>query len=424
MSDQVVHAYQSPNPGPALEFRRRAKMPAPTRISSFPLVASLGRLMHPLRPILACLAVTTLGLLWLPGLSLGDLNSDLSSRKATASQLRAAIAAETQRIEATGAGVREAQSRLSRLQAELGAREAQLVSVQHRVIAARDHLTRLENLQHRAAKLLASNLVADYKDDPPDVVTVVLESHGFNDMLERIHFMERVQRHNANILSDTKTARVRVLAQTARLARLQTRHRDLVADVLRARNAAAVVQGALLTRQAEQLSRRANTAARLSRVRGQISSLRSKIARLSRPVVTGLEHGLPIDAGGMAQAPANAPAAVKQVIAAGNAIAGLPYLYGGGHESFRANAYDCSGSVSYALAAAGLLSSPLNSTGFESWGEAGPGKWITVYANSGHAFMVVAGWRFDTSSLSQDSTRWTRAMRDTSGFVARHPPGL
>jgi cell wall-associated NlpC family hydrolase len=272
--------------------------------------------------------------------------------------------------------------------------------------------------------VLAANLRAGYKDEAPDVVTVVLESHGFADMLESLHFMERVSRQNAEVLSDTKTARVRVLAQAVRLDRLQTRQRALVAEVLRARNAAAVVQGALLTRQAAQLRQRANTAARLGRVRGQISSLRRQIARLSRPAVTGLDHGLPIDAGGMAQAPADAPAAVKQVVAAGNAIAGLPYVYGGGHGSFRANAYDCSGSVSYALAAAGLLSSPLDSTGFESWGEPGPGRWITVYANAGHAFMVVAGWRFDTSSLSQDSTRWTRSMRSTSGFVARHPPGL
>jgi peptidoglycan hydrolase CwlO-like protein len=374
--------------------------------------------------MLASLAVTALGLMWLPVSSLGDLHRDLSSRTQSASQLRAAIAAETDRINATNAGVREAQARLSALQSDLAAREAQLSAVQRSVIAARNHLTRLENRQHRAATLLAANLRAGYKDEAPDVVTVILESHGFADMLERLHFMERVSRQNAEVLGDTKTARVRVLAQAARLDRLQTRHRDLVANVLRARNAAAVVQGALLTRQAAQLRRRANTAARLSRVRGQISSLRRQIARLSQPVVTGLDHGLPIDAGGMAQAPADAPAAVKQVIAAGNAIAGLPYAYGGGHGSFRADAYDCSGSVSYALAAAGLLSSPLDSTGFESWGEAGPGQWITVYANAGHAFMVVAGWRFDTSSLSQDSTRWTRSMRGSAGFVARHPPGL
>ena len=159
-------------------------------------------------------------------------------------------------------------------------------------------------------------------------------------------------------------------------------------------------------------------------MKGRISSIRGQIARLSTPVVTNPVQNLPIDAGGMAQAPADAPAAVKQVIAAGNAIAGLPYLYGGGHGSFRANAYDCSGSVSYALAAAGLVSSPLDSTAFESWGEAGPGRWITVYANAGHAFMVVAGWRFDTGALAQDGTRWSQSMRSTAGFVARHPAGL
>jgi hypothetical protein len=126
----------------------------------------------------------------------------------------------------------------------------------------------------------------------------------------------------------------------------------------------------------------------------------------------------------MAQPPPGAPAAVAQVMAAGNAIATLPYLYGGGHGSFHADAYDCSGSVSYALAAAGLVSSPLDSTGFESWGEPGPGRWITVYANAGHAFMVVAGWRFDTVALASGGTRWTRTPGATAGFVARHPPGL
>jgi cell wall-associated NlpC family hydrolase len=188
-----------------------------------------------------------------------------------------------------------------------------------------------------------------------------------------------------------------------------------------------------LTRQAEQLQRRATSAARLSVVRGQVASLHRQIARLARqqpaPTTTaaptaGPNPDLPTDPGGMAQAPPGAPTAVKQVIAAGNAIAGLPYLYGGGHGSFNANAYDCSGSVSYALAAAGLLSSPLDSTAFESWGEAGPGRWITVYANAGHAFMVVAGWRFDTGALSSGGTRWSRSMRSTAGFVARHPAGL
>ena len=402
------------------------------------MLASLGRLMDVSRGttriprtrararLVATAAVTAFALLWSPVASMGDLHRELSSSRATAADLRAAIAAETQRIATTSAGVRQAQARLSTLQSDVSERQAQLAGVQRDIVAARDRLTRLENRQHEASRLLAANLVARYKDPEPDVVTVVLESHGFADLLESLNFMRRVERRNARILSDTKTARVKVLGQTERLAQLQMRIQSLTNEVVRARNAAAAIESALLIRQSEQLQRRANTRARLSRVSGQISSLKRKIARLSRPTTPRLTpvEGLPVDAGGLAQAPPGAPAAVKQVIAAGNAIAGLPYAYGGGHGSFRADAYDCSGSVSYALAAAGLLSSPLDSTGFESWGDPGAGKWITVYANAGHAFMVVAGWRFDTSALGQASTRWTRAMRDTGGFVARHPAGL
>jgi hypothetical protein len=114
---------------------------------------------------------------------------------------------------------------------------------------------------------------------------------------------------------------------------------------------------------------------------------------------------------------------VARVVAAANQIATTPYVWGGGHGG-ASGGYDCSGSVSYALAAGGLLSSPLDSTGFMSWGEPGPGRRITVYANAGHAFMIVDGRRFDTSALSGGGTRWTSAGRSTAGFVARHPPGL
>jgi peptidoglycan hydrolase CwlO-like protein len=378
---------------------------------------------RPVAAVLLCAAA----LLCLPVASQGDLSHDLSSRQASAANLRAAIAAETRKISATTAGLSAARAHLAALQAQVDAREAQLAAVQRNVIATRNRLTRLENKLHKASTALAATLRAAYEDGAPDVVTVVLQAHGFTDMLERLAFMERVQRHDAAILSNTKIARQQVVRQTENLQRLEVRYRNLTSAVLQARDAAAAVQAALLTRQATQLSERQNTAAHLSRVRGQIASLRTQIARLSRPAVTTtVTHNvaLPVDPGGMAQAPAGAPAAVKQVIAAGNAIAGLPYLYGGGHGSFHANAYDCSGSVSYALAAAGLVSSPLDSTAFESWGQPGPGKWITVYANAGHAFMVVAGWRFDTVALAEGGTRWSRSMTSTAGFVARHPAGL
>jgi cell wall-associated NlpC family hydrolase len=132
-----------------------------------------------------------------------------------------------------------------------------------------------------------------------------------------------------------------------------------------------------------------------------------------------------VDDNGQAKPPIGAPDEVRAVIAAGNQIANFPYIWGGGHGSFQARGYDCSGSVSYALRGANLVSEPLVSGDFENWGEPGPGKWITVYANGGHVFMVVGGVRYDTSFRDGPyGTRWQTAKRPMGGFVVRHPAGL
>jgi hypothetical protein len=117
-------------------------------------------------------------------------------------------------------------------------------------------------------------------------------------------------------------------------------------------------------------------------------------------------------------------AIINRVIAAANRIARAPYVYGGGHRSFTDTGYDCSGSVSYALHGGGLLSTPLDSTAFMRWGEPGPGRHITVYANRGHVYMVIDGRRFDTSARYQTGSRWTSRPRSSAGFTARHPAGL
>ncbi len=127
---------------------------------------------------------------------------------------------------------------------------------------------------------------------------------------------------------------------------------------------------------------------------------------------------------GAAIAPADAPAAVRAAIAAANHIRHKPYIWGGGHGSFRARGYDCSGSVSYVLHAAGLLSFPEVSGALAHWGVKGEGKWITVYANGGHAFMIIAGLRFDTSGAGQSGPRWRTDSRWFRGFHRRHPAGL
>jgi cell wall-associated NlpC family hydrolase len=131
-----------------------------------------------------------------------------------------------------------------------------------------------------------------------------------------------------------------------------------------------------------------------------------------------------VDEEGLAHAPASAPSEVQEIIAAGNKIASKPYKYGGGHGRWRDSGYDCSGSVSYALHGADLLDSPLDSTGFMSWGERGKGDWVTVYGNAGHAYMVVAGIRFDTSASKRFGSRWSEKMRSSRGYRVRHPEGL
>jgi lysozyme family protein len=118
------------------------------------------------------------------------------------------------------------------------------------------------------------------------------------------------------------------------------------------------------------------------------------------------------------------PAAIASAIAAANRIAGFPYRYGGGHGSFDDTGYDCSGSVSYVLHAAGVLETPHDSSGLMSYGAPGRGRYITIYANPGHAYMVIRGRRYDTSGRYEDGTRWASTGRSATGYVARHPPGL
>jgi cell wall-associated NlpC family hydrolase len=132
--------------------------------------------------------------------------------------------------------------------------------------------------------------------------------------------------------------------------------------------------------------------------------------------------------GGFAAAPMSAPAAVQEVIWAGNQIVGLPYVFGGGHASFESSGYDCSGTVSYALHGASLLATPADSSELESWGSHGIGRWITIFSNPGHAYVDVAGLRLDTSAADdpsdQQGPRWRPLRPANGGYTVRHPLGL
>ena len=145
------------------------------------------------------------------------------------------------------------------------------------------------------------------------------------------------------------------------------------------------------------------------------------------PVVDGFTAKILPD--GTAAAPSMAPPEVQQAIWAANRIVGRPYVYGGGHNrTFRSRGYDCSGTVSYALHGGGLLAQPLDSSSFMHWGETGQGAWMTIWTNPGHAFLIIAGIRLDTSAAGDPSgrqgPRWRPVARTTRGFHARHPTGL
>ncbi len=155
-----------------------------------------------------------------------------------------------------------------------------------------------------------------------------------------------------------------------------------------------------------------------------VGAPRSRASTPAHPIVPGIVAKI---VRGVAYAPAYAPIQVQRLIWAGNAIRRKPYVFGGGHGVWKDVGYDCSGSVSYVLHAAGMLPTSMDSSGFESWGDSGAGQWITVYTNPGHAFIQVAGVRLDTSAegdlrpASGSGPRWRPVMRHVPGFSARHP---
>jgi cell wall-associated NlpC family hydrolase len=165
--------------------------------------------------------------------------------------------------------------------------------------------------------------------------------------------------------------------------------------------------------------------AEVKRELNEMHAVERAAAQTQRQELTPVAGGESVGGNGTIPIPSGVPEVVQKVIAGGNAIADFPYIWGGGHASFIANGYDCSGSVSYALAAGGLLSAPLVSGDLATWGEPGPGHWITIYANAGHTFMDVDGMWFDTAGRSGPyASRWLVATPPLEGYAVRHPQGL
>lgn len=351
----------------------------------------------------------------------------------TPAELNSKIEALSDRIHTLQGKIGKLQNQENAAQADLNRRIARQRRVAAQLGASRRRAARLKAELAHAKRVLSARVVAVYKSGEPNILTVALQADGFAQMVERATYLKRVadnDRHTINTVADLKSATNR---ESARLAQLEQRQGVLVAEVRDRRDAIAGAKNNLTADQGKlsaqiRRDRRALAAATVAVTAQpeppsprQFSDGGGDGDKQVSPLFTGR---VTLGSDGNAHAPGSAPAAIKSAVAAGNQIARTPYIWGGGHGSFSAKGYDCSGSVSYVLHGAGILSSPLASGGLASWGKPGPGRWITVYAHGGHTFMTVGGLRFDTSGRSGTGSRWQSAPRSGGGYAIRHWPGL
>lgn len=353
----------------------------------------------------------------------------------TVEGLQAQVAEDNRQVDALLGRLSQLRATAATLQAELDAKQARLDAIEAKLGAERKHLKEVKGRLHRAVKILRDQLVAAYMAGTPDVAEMVLTATSWADVVSSSDYTESIQDRNDSVVDRVKDLRNEIADVVARMETQEEAlesARDEIADEAAA---AAAARDEVEAQRAEFQATSDMREQRIAALQEQAGDIEGNLPDLSAdpaassagqqpPPVNGATAVLGSD--GQAAAPASAPQAVKDVIAAANAIANTPYLWGGGHGSFDSSGYDCSGAVSYALHGGGLISSPLDSTGLTTWGEPGAGNWITVYGNSGHVFAIIAGLRWDTSGTGGSGPRWSTdtSYQDTSAFVARHPSGL
>jgi peptidoglycan hydrolase CwlO-like protein len=316
------------------------------------------------------------------------------------------------------------ESRLRQEQAaaqhELDQKQAELERATAQLNAEKAELARVRAKLQKAVASLEQLLVDIYKSNQPDLTSIVMHSASWSDLLTRTEYIDHIHDYDDEVVARVRGLRDQI---TALVNQLQATH-----DRIKAARDEVAAKERQIAAQHEQIAQRQSE---LASARNAREGVLSGLLRKERQIQTDLSE-IPapaghatIDSSGDAIPPANAPLAVRGAIEAANQIDDLPYIWGGGHGSFTSSGYDCSGAVSFMLHGGGFLSSPLDSTGLEVWGDSGGGNWITVFANSGHAWAYVAGLRWDTGGPGGGSgPRWSTIMRDdTSSFVARHPAG-
>jgi peptidoglycan hydrolase CwlO-like protein len=376
--------------------------------------------------------------------------SKLNEVEATAGALAGQIAAQNAEIDSMIGEVSALRQEQAAVQSELVAKEEELQAATVALEKEREHLVEVRAQLNRSLGVLRERLVSIYEAGSPDILNAILESEDWSEMAAQTEYLNRIQSYDNSVVSRVKSLRNEVESSVGKLAATQAQIEDArnsiaatEREVAAAKEAAEARFAELQTAQAERRETMNALESKEQALSDNLSSISEQIAtqRAEEAAATAEASGIvtesagefpaPLNAGesvgfiseSEASAPESAPEQVKGAVAAANAIAITPYIWGGGHGSFESSGYDCSGAVSYALHGGGLLESPLDSTGLETWGEAGPGKWITVYANAEHAWMIIGGLAFDT--VGGPGPRWHSSPVDSpEGFIVRHPPGL
>ena len=362
------------------------------------------------------------------------------------------IAASNSQINALIAKVSDARQQEEAAAAQLAAKEKELAAASNDLADGRDHLQDVRAQLKRAVHELERIVVGVYKSDDPSVLDALMQSSSWEDASVDAEYLNRIHDYQADTVTRVTDLRADAADTVDRLETAKTRIQNARDDIADRQAELADVRTSLESQEANLAAAKAarkdtlnSLAAREGTLEHNISKAQQRQAAVPPPIPTSpdspdvaappVSAPTPAPSGstatlnsdGTATAPADAPPQVVAAIEAANAISGMPYVWGGGHGSFDSSGYDCSGAVSYALHGGGFLSSPLDSTGLGYWGEDGAGNWITVYANSGHAWMMIAGLRFDTSDTGGDGPRWSASAsswESGQSWAVRHPAGF
>ena len=368
---------------------------------------------------------------------LQDTQGKLSHVREDQSALAATIAEQNKAIDSMIGEVSDLRQQQAAVEAELSEKQVELDTATEKLEADQRHLAAVRARLQRALDVLRERLVSIYESGSPDMLNVVLDSASWSEVNTRADYLDQIQQYDDSVASRVKGLRDEARAAVKRMTavRLQIKDaRDAIAskekEVAAAREEAEARFAELKSAQAERRAAMETLESREEALGDNLASISEQIASTTGAPAPVTGTPAPLTPGqsasyiseSQASVPSEAPAAIAGAIEAANSIATTPYIWGGGHGSFESSGYDCSGAVSFALNGGGFLSSPLDSTGLETWGEPGPGQWITVYANAEHAWMIIAGLAFDT--VGGPGPRWHSSPVDSpEGFVARHPPG-